>query len=270
MLEIGTNAHPSPHGNARYILLAKQKVLTLEQQFLFTLSDFHPTAQMRSVFVGKFEGLDLFVCSFPHTPKGFEEVGLRDMLFATDDRFFDILSRAHQLATWDADHQFCGRCGHPMTQKHDKEHAKLCQHCNTRHYPRISPCIIVSVRKGNQLLLARSFVMPEGRYSNIAGFVEAGETLEQAVRREVFEEVGVQIKNLEYRGSQPWSFPHQLMVGFFAEFDSGELTPAPDEIAEAGWWNFDDLPNIPNPTSISGQLILEHAKRIAAESSEQT
>lgn len=265
MLEIGTKAHPTPHSNARYILLARQKVLTIEQQFLFALSDFHPSADMRSVFVGQFEGQDLFVCTFPHSPKGFKEVGLREMLYETDDTYFGVLSRAHQLATWDADHQFCGRCGNPMPQKHDKEHAKLCHHCNLRHYPRISPCIIVSVRKGQQLLLARSLIMPEGRYSNIAGFVEAGETLEQAIQREVYEEVGIRVKNIQYRGSQPWSFPHQLMVGFFAEYEQGELTPAPDEIAEAAWWHYNDLPNIPNATSISGELILAHAEIIAKE-----
>ncbi|WP_417507591.1 NAD(+) diphosphatase [Marinomonas gallaica] len=266
MLEIGTNTHPSPHNEARYILIAKQKVLTLDKHFLFSLSDFHPSSDMRSVFIGQYEGIDIFVCRFPHPPKGFTENGLRDMLFDSNEQEFDLLSRAHQLATWDADHQFCGRCGTPLIKKHEKEHAKLCQQCNIRHYPRISPCIIVSVRKGNELLLARSFVMPEGRYSNIAGFVEAGENLEQAVQREIFEEVGIKVKNIRYQGSQPWSFPHQLMVGFFAEYESGEITPAPDEIAEAGWWRYDDLPNTPNPTSISGQLILTHADIIANES----
>lgn len=265
MLEIGTNTHPMPHSEARYILIAKQKVLTLGKQRLFSLSDFQPTPDMRSVFIGQYQGIDTFVCNFPYPPKGFTENGLREILFESDEHEFNLLSRAHQLATWDADHQFCGRCGHPLTKKHDKEHAKLCQHCNIRHYPRISPCIIVSVRKGNELLLARSLIMPEGRYSNIAGFVEAGETLEQAVQREVLEEVGIKIKNIQYRGSQPWSFPHQLMVGFFAEYESGELLPAPDEIAEAGWWHYNDLPNIPNAISISGQLIIEHMELIAQE-----
>ena len=133
----------------------------------------------------------------------------------------------------DADHQFCGRCGTPLDQKHDKEHAKICRHCHLRQYPRISPCIIVSIRKDQQLLLARSFTMEAGRFSNIAGFVEAGETLEEAVAREVMEEVGITVRNIQYVGSQPWSFPHQLMVGFYAEYESGELCLAPDEIARA-------------------------------------
>lgn len=264
MIEIGTDAHPAPHSEARYILIAKQKVLTANNEFLFSLQDFHPTADMRSVFCGQFEGSDIFVCHFPQAPKGFEEVGLRELLFNSDDYYYGLLSRAQQLATWDADHQYCGRCGHPLTQKHTKEHAKLCQHCNLRHYPRISPCIIVSVCKGNELLLARPFTAPEGRFSNIAGFVEAGETLEQAVQREVMEEVGIKVKNIRYEGSQPWSFPHQLMVGFFAEYESGEIHPAPDEIAEAGWWRYDQLPSIPNPTSISGQLIMKHAQELAS------
>ena len=97
--------------------------------------------------------------------------------------------------------------------------------------------------------------------------MEAGETLEQAVHREVYEEVGIRVKNIRYIDSQPWSFPHQLMMGFFAEYESGELTPAPDEIAEAGWWRYDDLPNTPNATSISGQLILAHVKALAESNS---
>lgn len=265
MVEIGINTHPAPHAKAHYILLAKQKVLTLGTRFLLTLQDFHPTAEMRSVFCGTFEDRDVFVCRFSQTPKGFEERSLRDMLFELDDYYYGLLSRAHQLATWDADHQFCGRCGTPLDTKHDKEHAKICPTCHLRHYPRISPCIIVSIRKGKQLLLARSFAMEAGRYSNIAGFVEAGETLEQAVAREVMEEVGIQIRNIQYIGSQPWSFPHQLMVGFYAEYESGELTPAPDEIAEAGWWDYDQLPHTPNTTSISGQLIMSHAAKIRDE-----
>jgi NAD+ diphosphatase len=110
--------------------------------------------------------------------------------------------------------------------------------------------------------LARNVNAPIGHFSNIAGFVEAGESLEQAVLREVQEEVGIAIHNLEYVGSQPWSFPHQLMVGFFAEYLSGEVTPAPGEIAEADFWPIDELPSLPNPASISGKLVLAHQERI--------
>lgn len=265
MVEIGTQKHPSPHAQAGYILLSKQNVLIIDQQFLFTLKDFQPTPEMKSTYCGKYSDQDIFVCDFQHPPKGFEEIGLRELLFSTDDAFFGLLSRAHQLATWNADHQYCGRCGQRLIDKHEKEHAKLCHKCHIRHYPRISPCIIVSVRKGDSLLLARSLAMPEGRYSNIAGFVEAGETLEQAVAREVWEEVGIKIKNIHYIDSQPWSFPHQLMLGFFAEYDEGDITPAPDEIAEAKWWHIDDLPAIPSLTSISGQLIVKHSQKIRNE-----
>jgi NAD+ diphosphatase len=263
MVEIGTSTHPSPHAMARYILVTKHSVLTHDSGFLFSLKDFHPTPEMRSVYIGQFEGEDIFVCHFPSPPKGYTEKGLRDVLYESDAYYFGLLSRAHQLATWDLDHQFCGRCGSTLTKKHEKEHAKLCNKCHIRHYPRISPCIIVSVRKENSILLARSFNMPSGRMSNIAGFVEAGETLEEAVHREVLEEVGIHIKNIQYRGSQPWSFPHQLMVGFFAEYDHGDIVPAPDEIAEAGWYPIDALPTTPNATSISGQLILEHVEFIS-------
>ncbi|TPE50874.1 NAD(+) diphosphatase [Maribrevibacterium harenarium] len=262
MLEIGSHPHPKPHKEALYILLSNHLVLTQQQRYLFSFEDFHPTADMRSVYCGQLEGKDVFVCRFRQPPKGFTEQGLRELILTPDETTYSVLSRAHQLSTWDVDHQFCGRCGTPLKDKHDKEHTKICPRCNLRHYPRISPCVIVSVRKGNQLLLARNVNAPVGHFSNIAGFVEAGESLEQAVVREVQEEVGITIRNLEYMGSQPWSFPHQIMVGFFAEYASGEVTPAVGEIAEAGFWPVDELPNIPNPASISGKLVLAHQERI--------
>ena len=268
MLEIGTHAHPTPHQDALYILLYKNQVLIeSDERFLIPLSAFQPDANMRAVYCGQWHAaeessLDVFVCRFDNMPRGFREISLRELLFLQDEASFLLLSRAHQLATWDADHKFCGRCGSEMRNKHTTEHTKICPKCHLRHYPRISPCIIVSVRKDNQVLLARGPQMPHDMQSNIAGFVEAGETLEQAVAREVREEVGIEVKNIRYAGSQPWSFPHQLMVGFFADYDGGELTPAPGEIEEAAWWDIDNLPNIPNKATISGQIITQHVQWI--------
>lgn len=265
MLEIGINAHPAPHQDALYILLYKNQVLIeSEEHFLIPFTSFQPDANMRAVYCGQWcsaDGArqDVFVCRFENKPRGFDEIGLRELLFLQDEANYLLLSRAHQLSTWDRDHQFCGRCGTEMRSKHTTEHTKICPTCNLRHYPRISPCIIVSVKKGNKLLLARGSQMQTDMHSNIAGFVEAGETLEQAVAREVREEVGIEVKNIRYASSQPWSFPHQLMVGFFADYDGGELTPAPGEIEEAAWWDIDNLPNIPSPVTISGQIIRQHA-----------
>ncbi|MBJ7556403.1 NAD(+) diphosphatase [Marinomonas spartinae] len=278
MLEIGTHAHPSPHQDALYILLFKNQVL-IEQnhQFLVPFDHFQPDSSMRAIYCGQWNpqgndqsnpekqeatNQDVFVCRFENRPKGFTEIDLRELLFMQDEANYLLLSRAHQLSTWDRDHQFCGRCGTPMNNKHSTEHTKICPKCNLRHYPRISPCIIVSVRNGDHLLLARGPHMPKGRFSNIAGFVEAGETLEQAVAREVREEVGIEVTNIRYVGSQPWSFPHQMMVGFFADYAGGEILPAPGEIEEAAWWHIDSLPNTPNLVTISGQIIAQHVAHI--------
>jgi NAD+ diphosphatase len=263
MLEIGTQTHPLPHQDALYVLLHRNQVLVEQDNlFLIPFTHFQPNSKMSAIYCGQWQGQDVFVCRFESVPKGFTEVGLRELLFLQDQDHYLLLSRAHQLSTWDRDHQFCGRCGTPMQEKHIAEHTKICPTCNLRHYPRISPCIIVSICKDDHILLARGLHAPKGKFSNIAGFVEAGETLEQAVAREVREEVGLEITNIRYVDSQPWSFPHQLMVGFFADYVAGEITPAPGEIDEANWYHIDNLPHIPNGATISGQLITHHIAHI--------
>ncbi|ADZ89938.1 NAD(+) diphosphatase [Marinomonas mediterranea] len=262
MLTIGIDKHPKPHTQAQYILLYDNQVIVAGHSFLFSLDDFQPDKEASPVFCGTWQEKDIFICILNKKPTGLESISLRELLFRENEDNFLILSRAQQLAHWDRDHQFCGRCGTEMTTKHEREHTKICPSCNLRHYPRISPCIIVSIRKGNTLLLARAPHMKEGMYSNIAGFVEAGEPLEEAVHREVFEEVGIRVKNIEYIGSQPWSFPHQLMVGFYAEYESGDITPAEGEIESADWFSISELPITPNLSSISGQLIQSHCDRI--------
>ena len=272
MLEIGTQTHPSPHQDAIFLLLHKGNVLISQseheagqEKYQHTLYDFQPDASTNAVYCGQWQQQDLFVCILTKVPKGFLEIDLRELLFNQDEAGYLLISRARQLATWDKDHQYCSRCSTPLKNKHDREHTKICPKCNHRSYPRISPCIIVSIRKGDSILLARGMMSPPGRYSNIAGFVEAGETLEQAVAREVEEEVGIRVKNVTYHSSQPWSFPHQLMTGFLAEYDSGEITPAPGEIDEADWFEIDALPEIPSTATISGQIIVDHIKHIKSE-----
>lgn len=269
MLEIGTQTHPSPHQDAIFLLLYKGNVLIHhaeqtpgKEKYQHSLYDFQPDAGTNAVYCGQWQQQDLFVCILTKVPKGFIEIDLRELLFNQDEASYLLISRARQLATWDKDHQYCSRCSTPLKNKHDREHTKICPKCNHRSYPRISPCIIVSIRKGDSILLARGTLSPPGRFSNIAGFVEAGETLEQAVAREVEEEVGIKVKNITYHSSQPWSFPHQLMTGFLAEYDSGEITPAPGEIEEADWFHMDELPQVPPTATISGQIIVDHIKQI--------
>jgi len=138
---------------------------------------------------------------------------------------------------------------------HERDHARVCVPCKRSFYPRLSPCIIVLVTRGEELLLARGARHREGVFSTLAGFVEPGETAEQAVHREVREEVGIAVQNLRYWGSQPWPFPHQLMLGFFADYKAGELVLEDDEIIEAHWWHYRRLPALPPATTISGRLI---------------
>lgn len=272
MLEIGTHAHPSPHPDAIFLLLYKGSVLINQteqtpgkEKYLHSLNDFQPNSNTNAVFCGQWQMQNLFVCILSKVPKGFAEIDLRELLFNQDKAGYLLISRARQLATWDKDHQYCSRCSTALINKHDTEHTKICPKCNHRSYPRISPCIIVSIRKGESILLARGITSPPGRYSNIAGFVEAGETLEQAVAREVEEEVGIKVKNVVYHSSQPWSFPHQLMTGFLAEYESGDITPAPGEIEEADWFNINDLPEIPPTATISGQIIVDHIDQINSD-----
>ncbi len=191
-------------------------------------------------------------------PEGLIADGLRALYPRLGDLFFSIAGRGIQVVAWDRTHRFCGQCGTP-TEDEPHERAKRCPACGLIGYPRLSPAIIIAVvRKsdqGDRLLLARNHRFPTGRYSVIAGFVEPGETLEECAQREVCEEVGIRIKNVRYFGSQPWPFPNSLMIGFTAEYDGGEITLEGSEIAEAGWFAADALPDIPTRMSISRRLI---------------
>ncbi|MCC2617702.1 NAD(+) diphosphatase [Aestuariibacter halophilus] len=167
----------------------------------------------------------------------------------------NLIARAWQLTVFLRTHRWCGQCGSQM-HRVQWEIATHCHRCQHRCYPRVSPCIIVAIRKDNRILLAQGPSQRERKmWSTLAGFVESGESLEQAVHREVLEEVGVNIRNVRYYGSQPWPFPHNLMVGFLADYDSGEIRVDGEEILVADWFDINDLPFVPPPVSIAGQLI---------------
>jgi ADP-ribose pyrophosphatase YjhB (NUDIX family) len=145
-------------------------------------------------------------------------------------------------------------CGTP-TQIKGSERVRQCPACGQVHYPRLAPAVMALVRRGDELLLARSPHFPPGMHSALAGFVEPGESLEQCLHREVKEEVGVDVTNLRYFSSQPWPFPHSLMIAFTCDYAGGQLTPQPDEIEAAQWFTLDALPVLPNPISIARRLI---------------
>lgn len=180
--------------------------------------------------------------------------GLRSLFGAVDDATFALAGRAVQIMDWDRSHQFCGRCGTPTEHK-SGERSRACPACGQVHYPRVAPVAMALVRREGELLLARSPHFPPGMFSALAGFVEAGESLEECLVREVREEVGVEVTNLRYFQSQPWPFPHSLMVAFHCDYAGGDIVPQEGEIEAAGWFRLDDLPMLPNRMSIARRLI---------------
>lgn len=179
---------------------------------------------------------------------------IRPLIGILEENMFWIAGRAIQIVNWNNNNSFCGRCG-SLTETLKGERAKECPKCGLINYPRISPAIIVAVVKQGELLLAHNNQWPKERYSVIAGFVEPGETFEECVSREVCEEIGIKIKNIEYFGSQPWPFPNSLMVGFTAEYAEGEIEVDGIEIGHADWYKSDALPTVPGSISISRRLI---------------
>ena len=201
-------------------------------------------------------------------PSGFTFESLRPLYSQLDEQTFWLAGRAVQIVDWDRTHQYCGRCGQ-KTVDHQHERSKVCPNCGLTNYPRLSPAIIVRVQRtgssGPEILLARATRFPNALFSVLAGFVEPGETLEDCVQREVYEETRITVKNIAYFGSQPWPFPHSLMIAFTADYESGQLQIDPLEIAEAGWYPATSMPAIPPPPSIANQLIttwLENVQRI--------
>jgi NAD+ diphosphatase len=183
---------------------------------------------------------------------------LRALFGTMDEAMLSIAGRAFQIAEWARTHRFCGHCGGAM-QLVDGERCAKCPGCGFMAYPRISPAMMVLIRRDDSILLARHHNSPARFFTALAGFVEAGESVEDAIHREVHEEVGLKVRDLRYFGSQPWPFPHSLMIAYTAEFDSGDIRVDANEIAEARWFGPDDqLPAIPLGISIAGDLIQAH------------
>lgn len=208
-------------------------------------------------FLGRYNGTSCYAAEIEDPGSLHEEdrfLTLRETAEQMDNDLFAIAGRAIQILKWLKTHRFCGQCGKPMTDKPD-ELARECTDCSLVIYPRISPAVIMSVERGDEILLARSSRFPKGMYSTLAGFVDPGETLEDAVRREVMEEVGIQVSDIRYFGSQPWPFPNSLMLGFTAVYEQGELDINRSELEDARWFSVRDLPRKPSRISIARALI---------------
>jgi NAD+ diphosphatase len=229
-------------------------------------------APVRTQYLGRYMGQHCFSCEVGSevTPFGrFTWAGLRSLFGVIDDTLFGVVGRAVQIMDWDRTHQYCGRCGTPTVHK-TGERARQCPNCGQTHYPRLAPAVMALVRRGDELLLARSPHFPPGMHSALAGFVEPGESLEQCLQREVEEEVGIEVANLRYFSSQPWPFPHSLMIAFNCDYVSGEITPEPAEIEAAGWFGLDNLPVLPNRISIARRLIDATIAQIRSQKAQTT
>ena len=182
-------------------------------------------------------------------------VPLMGLYGRVDDARWTLAGRAVQLVEWARTHRFCGRCGTP-TEPAPGERATRCPACGLLAFPRLAPAVITLIQRDDgAALLARGKAFPVPMYSCIAGFVEPGETMEDAVHREVREEVGVSIRDVRYIASQPWPFPHSLMIGFEARWETGDIIIDETEIVDAQWFTPDALPMIPPGLSIARMLI---------------
>jgi NAD+ diphosphatase len=218
--------------------------------------------------LGALDGVPCMAITLPDdatAPDGWSFAGLRSLFLRLPEPLLAIAARAFQVVEWDRTHRYCGRCGEPTRDK-DSERARQCSACGYVAYPRVSPAMMVLVTREREVLLARANRFPGAMYSALAGFVEAGESIEDCVHREVREEVGIDVAGLRYFASQSWSFPHSLMVAYTASYAGGELRPDRSEIADARWFGVDALPDLPSTVSIARQLIDTTVAQLRAES----
>ena len=225
----------------------------------------HGLVPERTQYLGTYGGRHCYAVALAETgalPQGWSVLGLRDLFGIVETGVAVLSGRAFQILEWDRNHRFCSRCG-TATQPRKDERSRACPACKLTTYPPVTPAIMILVTDGRRLLLARKPAFPAGRFSALAGFVEPGEMLEDTVIRETREEVGVEVRNIRYFGSQPWPFPHSLMIAFTADYAGGEVRPDGVEIEEARWFEPQELPQLPPSISISRRLIDTVAGRLA-------
>lgn len=188
-----------------------------------------------------------------HEPNRWKWEGLRKSFYSLPLDIYKKAGKCQELLYWDSTTQFCGCCGSPMKMHTDI--SKKCTNCGKEIWPSPSPAVITLIHKGDEVLLVRGRNFRTDFYGLVAGFVETGETLEEAAKREALEETGIKIKNLRYFGSQPWPYPCGIMVGFNADYESGEIHLQEEEIAKGAWFKADNLPTIPEKLSIARMLL---------------
>jgi NAD+ diphosphatase len=209
------------------------------------------------IYLGRLDGRPCFampLAAEPEASSGFAMLGLRELFGQLEEPIHGVAGRAFQIVEWYLNHAFCGRCG-SQTELAVGERARGCPNCGATYFPRINPAVIMLVEREGRMLLARNKLFRGPWYSCLAGFVEPGESLEEAVAREVLEEVGIEVEAISYAASQPWPFPSQLMIGFYARYRSGEIRVQDSEILDAAWFSPDRLPEMPGRFSLARQLI---------------
>lgn len=246
-------------------LLVDSKETIRQVPFLVSLAELEITP-IRTQFLGTLDNHPCYSAELDRDTVVADDLtfqGLRDLYGSLEEDLFSLAGRAFQIMEWDRTHQFCGHCATAMIQLASVDasgeprsiRAKRCPKCELVNYPRLAPAIIVLVTRGEEVLLARAPRFPKAMYSVLAGFVEPGESLEETIVREVREEVGIEVKDIRYFGSQPWPFPNSLMIGFTATYAGGEIVMEPQEIEDAAWFKKDNLPQIPPKLSIARKLI---------------
>ncbi len=251
---------PGHDGDSRYFVCHRGKILNNlnDERRWQPVSESHLTdfVVLERHFMGSLGATSCYAVEVEDTA-GRDFADIRGGLEDFDAVMFNLAGRAFQVNEWHRTHQYCGNCGR-KTVDHPEDRARVCDNCDLRFYPRLSPSIIVLVHREDEVLLGRNKLFPPDLFSTLAGFVEPGESIEETVRREVKEEVGVNVGELSYRGSQPWPFPNSLMLGFHAAYESGDIQIQEDEIAEASWFHLSRLPWIPGKHAISRWLIDEY------------
>jgi NAD+ diphosphatase len=220
---------------------------------------FDPGGGATPLYIGTLSGAPCFAVDLPasaEAPVGAHFIGLREAFMSLDRRELSVALTAYPLLHFESTHRFCGACG-AATRDTEGERAKTCPACGHTCYPRVTPAAIVLVHDGPRVLLTRGKRMPRGVpwYALVAGFLETGETLEQCVAREVREETGVEVDLIEYQGSQPWPFPHQIMVGFRARYVRGDVVIDEGELEDARWFERAHMPPLPPIGSIATAMI---------------
>ena len=247
--KIGFDENITPKTNDYFFIFNENRELYLDENKMLakSLNNFNVNF---CFYIGVYKGKNSFVVNVKSDKRFYS---LREVYEFNHD-LYQIATKAVLINDWYISHQFCGRCGRP-TQLDEKDMMLKCTHCGQNHYPRIAPAIIVAIKKEDKLLMAKHSYHDNIRYALIAGFVEPGETIEEAVHREVLEEVGIKIKNLKYEKSQSWPFPNSLMLAFSCEYDTGDINVDGDEIVEAKWFKSSEIIRYDSDISISDWLV---------------